>query len=593
VTTEIEEPAWTSFIDVVHAEQDVLDVPALFHDPEADIWMWDYLVAGYEDLATKSLTVDVPDAVDGIALTVRLHGLVTSGKAAEHKVQVKLNGVELGGASWAGTVARNVKLSIPSGVLQAGPNQVEITALLGAEIPYSMVGVDSVDIRYEHALLAVDDRLQFSIGTDGLIRVGGLSGPDAWILDVTDARAPVGIEASQTSADEGSYTVQFPGVAGRQYLVVRDAGVPRPSVITAVGESGIRSKWNRARYVIITSPGLEDAAKGFAWYRSKDRLTTMVVTTAEIYDEFNYGIADPSAIQDFIEFAATKWRNRAHYVVLIGEGSYDYKDHSGNGDCLVPPMVVDTESGLTVSDVALADFSGADGAPDVAIGRIPALTPAEVYTALNKIMWHEKTWVPKSKRAVLMVADDADEAGDFAADSNSLAWLVPRKVPLSKAYLAEDNLEYVRSKVLSSFWNRTVLVTYVGHAGVDVLADEGILTQDDVVSLATARALPVVTAYTCVVGQYGLPGVDGLGEALTMRERAGAIAVWAPTSLGENDDSVRLGQLFTYKLFRNSRTVRLGAVTQSALRAGAAEGLPKELLSTYTLLGDPALKVKW
>ena len=318
----------------------------------------------------------------------------------------------------------------------------------------------------------------------------------------------------------------------------------------------------------------------------------MVVTTNEIYDEFNNGIADPQAIKDFIGYASTKWRPVARFVVLTGEGSYDYKNNSGNGDSLVPSLLVDSEAGLVVSDVALADTKGKDGVPEVAIGRIPALTEAELDAVLAKVKAYEAAPLAK-QRSVLFAADNTDDAGDFAADSNSMASLVPSKVLVKKAYLTDGGLAAVRAALLPSFSNGTLLVTYVGHAGVDQLAEEGILSVADVSSLAASNKLPVVTAYTCVVGQYGLPGSDSLSEVLAMRPKAGAIAVWAPTALEANEESVALGKLFTKNLFAGAKTVRLGNVIQASLKAGAVQGLPAGLLSTYNLLGDPALKVRW
>ena len=102
-----------------------------------------------------------------------------------------------------------------------------------------------------------------------------------------------------------------------------------------------------------------------------------------------------------------------------------------------------------------------------------------------------------------------------------------------------------------------------------------------------------MTAFTCATGQFGIPGFDSLGEALTTRAKAGAIAVSAPTTIEENADSVRLGSLFLKNMFGKARTVRLGSVIQATLRAGAGQQVPVTMLNTYNLLGDPALKVRW
>jgi hypothetical protein len=586
---EPEGPA-TSFADSIHFEKDLVDVPTLFHDPAADIWLWDYLVAGYAPLSSKTVAVTAPDVVAGRNLVVQLQGLVTTGKENEHHVQVALNGTVLGEATWGGAVPHTATFDIPAGVLQSGENQVQIVALLDSGISYSLVGLDSLDVNYERSLIATADQLLFAPAEAGLTRVGGLSSSDAWILDLSNAALPRVMRVTGSGGDVGDAWVEFDALAA-DYLVATASGAFRPRAITAVVAPSIRSTSRGADYVVITSPSLAAAAGRLASYRTKDGFKTAVVTTSEIYDAFNNGIPSPLAIKDFISYAATKWRPAVRFVVLAGEGSYDYKDNLDSGDSLVPCVLVDSDDGLVASDVTLADNKGNDGVPEIAIGRIPAINQTELDAAIAKIKAYEAASM--TQRTALLAADNPDSAGDFPADSDAIASLIPRSVRVSKAYLNGSNTPAVRSAVLSSFSSGTLLVNYVGHAAVAQLAEETIVGTADVPNLKTNALLPVVTALTCVAGQYGVPGYDGLSEALTMRANAGAIAMWAPTALEENTESVKLGKLFMKYLFGSSRTVRLGSAIQRTLQAGAVQKVPVGVLATYNLLGDPALKVRW
>ncbi len=581
-----------SFVDVIHAERDVMGMPALFEDPEADFWLWDYLVAGHDPLMTKTFTVDAPGAVNGIELSVHLQGVVTTDMPGEHHVRVKLNGVQLGETSFTGAIVHDVSLAIPSGLLVEGANSVELTALLDSGIAYSLVAVDSLDVSYERSLRVVDDELRFSPAVDGLAEVAGLSSSSAWVLDISEPELPTAMQVTATGGEAGNTWLRFEASAGRSYVVATSSAASRPNAVAAVTGTTLRAANKGADYVVITSPELAGAAGRLAAYRAQDKLRAIVVTTTEIYDEFNHGVASPLAIKSFIEYATTTWMPVARFVVLVGEGSYDYKNNSGNGDCLVPTVMVGTGHGLFVSDVALADSQGADGVPEAAIGRIPALTNAELDGYLAKLKAYEASSI-RVPRKVLLTADNADHAGEFAAQSDAIASLLPKTVKVSKAYFDGTNLAAVRSALLPSFSDGTLLVNYVGHGGFDQLAEEGILSVADVPLLKTGNTPPVVTAYTCVAGQFGLPGADSLSEILAMRAKAGAMAVWAPISLQEAGASARLAGLFTKNLFAGSHTVRLGTVIQTSLKAGAAEGLPVELLNTYGLAGDPALKVRW
>ena len=582
----------TSFVDVLHLEQDLIDAPALFHDPEADFWLWDYLVAGDIDLATEVVDLQAADVVAGVKLRLELQGITTTETANEHHVQVLLNGTVLGDTWWSGATTHQAEFAIPAGLLTSGANEVEVVALLDGGIDYSLVALDSLDLFYERSTEVVDDQLLLTATGAGPLQVGGLSSTAAWAIDLADPLTPRLAKVTDSGGDPGAAWIAFGAASGGHYLVATAEGALRPQAITAVSAPTLNKAGWGAGYVVITSAGLYDAASRLAAYRTSQGLQTTVVTTDEIYDAFNYGIASPHAIQSFIAYAVTKGRPAPRYVVLAGEGSYDYKNFAGNDDSLVPPLMVDTESGLAPSDVILADTTGSDGVPELAIGRIPATGEAGIDDALAKIQAYESSsgaW----QHSVVLVADSADEAGNFAACSNALAATLPGSLDVSKAYLDDIGLAGTRELVLGSFPENALLVNYLGHAGPDQWAEEGIFTKADVGSLGAGSGLPVVTALTCLVGQYGLPGYDSLSEDLVKRAGAGAIAVWASTAWEENEDSVQLGTLFAKNLFGGTRTVVLGKAIQAALNDGAAAGLPLSTLYTYNLLGDPALKVRW
>ncbi|OFW61941.1 MAG: hypothetical protein A2133_07000 [Actinobacteria bacterium RBG_16_64_13] len=582
----------TSFVDVLHVEQDFIDAPSLFHDREADFWLWDYLVAGDSALENEVVSVEATDAIAGVKLGVELQGITTTEEINEHHVRVILNGTVLGDTWWSGAVAHQADFVIPAGLLTPGANEVDVLALLDGGIDYSLVALDSLDLFYERSTVVVEDQLLLTATGAGPVQVDGLSSTGAWVIDLADPLAPRLVKVTESGGDAGAAWVTFGAASGGHYLVATAEGALRPQAITAVSAPTLNKAGWGAGYVVITSAGLYDAASRLAAYRAGRGLQTTVVTTAEIYDAFNYGIASPHAIQSFIAHAVSKGRPAPRYVVLVGEGSYDYKNFAGNDDSLVPPLMVDTEFGLAPSDVVLADTTGNDGAPELAIGRIPATSEAGIDDALAKIQAYESSsgaW----QHSVVLAADNSDEAGNFAAYTDALAATLPGSLDISRAYLDDIGLAGTRALVLGSSPNNALLVSYLGHAGLDQWAEEGIFTKADVPSLGPGSGLPVVTAFTCLAGQYGLPGYDSLSEDLVKLAGAGAIAVWAPSAMEENEDSARLGTLFAKHLFASAPSAILGRAVQAALKDGAAGGLPVSLLYTYNLLGDPALKVKW
>ena len=592
-TTTVPEPA-TSFTDTVHVEQNLMSATALFHEPEKDFWHGVYMLAGSSSMGSKTVSFDVSDVVGGVRLDMRLLGLTTVGQPNEHRVRVLLNGQLLGETQWRGAVLKEASFVLPTGALLSGANQLQLVALKGTGVAYSVVALDWFDVTYERATRAVSDQLCATAGATDAMQVSGLSTTAAWVLDISNPLLPSKVTPTSSAGDSGEASVTFNATQGHKYLVVTAAGAQRPLAVTGVAPSALKAAGVGADYVVITAPALANAAARLAAYRATKGLKTAVVTTTDIYDEFNSGVASPQAIKKFIAYAATKWKTRLRYVVLVGEGSFDYKNYAGKGDSLVPPLMVDTPNGLAPSDVSLADTRGDDGVTEVAIGRIPVLTEAEFNAALAKIKAYEASTTGTWRQSVVLLADNPDVGGDFEASSESVAAVVSPTAKVTKVYLGVLGLPAARTALQGSLSSGALLVNYAGHAGVSQLADEGLLTKEDVAaSAATKPRLPIVTALTCVVGNYGLPGWDSLSEALVKRSDAGAIAVWSATALENNTESVALGRLFTQKLFGKSRTVLLGDVIRAAVQAGAKDGMPVSLLRTYCLLGDPALRVRW
>ncbi len=584
----------TQYVELVHAEDDALPITEQFHQVDGDFWLWSYMVAGFAPMATKTFVFEAAEGAQaGLQLDVVLRGLTTTGQTGEHHAAIALNGTGLGDERWMGTTVHRATLDIPAGVLLAGANEIVVTAVLDGGIGHSMFGVDSFDISYLRSTSAVDDRLLFKAPSTGLVEVTGLSAAEAWVLDLAKPLTPALVSLAGSGGEAGAAWVKFAAAKSRQYLVVTAAGAMRPDAITATQGSSLRDSGRGAEYILITAPEFAEAAGRLAAYRSGQGLRTAVVTTTQIYDEFNSGVKSPYAIRSFIKYALASWAPAPRYVVLAGEGSYDYKNNVGAGDSIVPPLLVDTEFGLVPSDVRLADVVGGDGVPDVAIGRIPALVPGDLDAARAEIEAYEAAGGAGGDSKVLLAADDQDGGGNFSADSETIAVGLPSSLQVSKAYLDLLPAEQVRPALLDALGNGTLLVNFMGHGGEDQMADEALLTSADVAGLPSGVKLSLVTAFTCKVGQYGLPGYDGLGETLVKQQGAGAIGVWAPAAMEDSIASARLGAIFAELMFGPENEVVLGDVIRAAMGQAAAEAVPAPLLLTYNLLGDPALRVSW
>ena len=74
----------------------------------------------------------------------------------------------------------------------------------------------------------------------------------------------------------------------------------------------------------------------------------------------------------------------------------------------------------TGSDPAYAAVNGEYSMPDVAIGRLPAGSVDELRAIVSKILAYERGEL-SSDAPFVLIADNADAAGDFESDADELA----------------------------------------------------------------------------------------------------------------------------------------------------------------------------
>ena len=345
---------------------------------------------------------------------------------------------------------------------------------------------------------------------------------------------------------------------------------------------------------MITPAELRGGAERLAALRAAQGLSSLVVDLGDVMDLFADGLYDPAAIRRFLAHATSSWPTPPRYVALAGKGTYDYRNLMGLSSNLLPALLVATDEGLAPADAEYADFDGG-GVPAVAVGRIPAVTAAEMNAYVDKLAAYESGAGGAWTGQALLVADDADSGGDFPASSEALAGGLAPGLALSRLYMPASpgpaEIQASRTALREALREGQVLVNYVGHGGLDRLVSEGLLVTSDVAGLGNAPRLPVMTALSCLVSQFAYPQVISLGEELVLRADGGAIALYGPTWLAHNGPSTDLGRFLLPELSAPGGG-RLGDRLLRGLAGYAAAGGDRRLVRVYTLLGDPALAVK-
>ncbi len=594
-------------------EEDVEPFTVLAADQDADYWYWHYLIAGDVDFGKASLNLSLDDLVETGAsrVVLKLKGAEMNGAGLQYHVIAKVNGVVRADESWSGGGARDVVIDLDASDLLEGTNVIEIESQSVAQSPASVLLVDAVEVSYPRYKQARNDVLEFDAAGSGTQTVLGYTSPDVLVLDVSNSNQPQVVSGVLVEPDIGGLVnpifnssfengenpagAPVPGAPGgdryqisfsnsgtaHRYLVSSLAAASAPDWVKADSAPAVDLMNLNADYLVVAPAGLEGAASSLAALRQAKGYTTAVVPLEDIYDAFNYGIASPHAIRAMLQ------QNQAnlHFVVLLGEGSFDFRNIKGYGDSLVPPWMAPSPHGLFVADIAYGDLNG-DGAPEILVSRIPVSSATEAQDYVSKLEAQESSLDSR----VYWMSDNGDFGGDFEDDMYALSALLPAGVSQGQDSLQSTAVDDARAALFAELQSGLGLVDYMGHGSVLRLADEEWLSGSDVPGLGNTGHYPVLSALTCVVNRYGLPGYDSLGEQLVVSPTTGMSAVFAPSGLSLHDGGKLLNKAFIRAVYGAGKAV-LGDAIQYALNEYAAAGQRPYMLSIYNLLGDPAIEM--
>lgn len=582
------------FNDSILVEEDYYHLTTILTDLDKDYWFWDYIYPGIKD--TKIVTIPTHGIVDDneATLTVTLQGASNASALLDHHVVIRLNGTVVKESQWGGINENSISVSDDiSGLLNDGDNTVEITGIKDSGVPYTIFYVNHVRIDYSRQYTAVDNQVIAENNGFRVITINGFTSSDINVFDISDPLNPIVLSNLLIQADAaaaGHYQVSFKTrKPDERYLAVASDEIPS-WMMMADQPSTLSDHSNQADYVVITAGYMKDAAQVLAGYRAAQGHTTMVVDIEDIYDEFSYGIKNVEAIRTFLSHAYRNWLIPPRYVLMAGDGSFDYKDNRGYGDAIVPGMLVETPEGLFITDNYFADVIDEDLVPEFVIGRVPAIDADELAAYIQKVIRYEAfggDW----ENNVMLAADKPDEGGNFIAGSNEVANIIPADISLDIIHLDTLPIGTARSRFISGINEGRAFVNFIGHGSPNLIGDDNLFSTGSLPQLDNGDMMPVFTAMTCLAGNFGYPGTDRLNEALVLPATGGAIAMWSPSGYAFNSHSVALSKGFYSARYVNGERV-IGNAIFSAQQEFAKQGEYLYYLYLYNLIGDPALVMK-
>jgi hypothetical protein len=140
--------------------------------------------------------------------------------------------------------------------------------------------------------------------------------------------------------------------------------------------------------------------------------------------------------------------------------------------------------------------------------------------------------------------------------------------------------------IIDAINSGSVLATYIGHASVEVWANN-VFSSSDAMALTNGNRLPVVVALNCLNGYFHDVYTLSLAEALMKAPNGGAVAVWASSTLTEPDQQALMG----HELFTNLFSGQSPTLGQAVARAKLVATDP-DVRKSWILFGDPTMKLR-
>ena len=586
----------SSFEDTTHFEKDSIFIRLSQTTADStDIWFWKRLYG--PDTQNIDIKIPYPDTLSNFGITIMLHGYTTT--SAGHKLDIYWNNSFLGHFTWSGQTPYKINLGTLSG------NILKTSNTLTLIVPSPADSVDGFflnwfEVYYKHKLYAENNKLTFKTPKqlqDSMyeFRLNNFDFADVEIYKNNVSKI-INFKR-ETYEDAGRLKYRFIFQDNDLTNLMKFTAIPiwqklKPMRIEKVQSADLLSPLNRAEYLIITSDSLKNSANDYALWKTSQGFDCMVVTTDDIYNEFNYGIASPEAIKTFIKYAYDYYTQPPVYCLLFGDGTYDYKGLTGNFGNFVP-VHLSWYWGLwgpVADDEYYARVSENDYLPDIFIGRFPIRTNNE----FNGLFEKEKNYLDYKnldewKKNFLFVADSGTAGYNSYPDmENIIKNYIPPDFDVSRCYHPRK----AREDFLKEIDKGSVFVNFLSHGGGDVLCGGDFLISKDIYRMTNYNRLPFWTAFSCVNGFFAEPNKDSIsiGETVFLAPNGGGIGYYGPGSLTYGGDNYYLSK-YIYDGIFNQNLLQFGQFLSYGEITYYTTFKKKYQLMTYNLLGDPGIKL--
>jgi len=569
-------------------------------NPWGERFIWSFLDWRYAPILRDSFFIaGIPSGDAELAFLFR--GITSN----RHKKTIRLNGNTIYTVLDTGIQYDAPVLHVPATFLHPGANVVEIEALFSG---------DSLDQWYfDHYTVRYSSPLEAS--TDSAIAKG------QWLTTITPPGSPYRLPFPSDAhvynltdrtriLPQGGSFIENTASPRPEYAAATSTSLLAPSRITIWDNWKILDRQNQVDYLVITHPLFLPHAQKLAARRALQGLKTMVATTDEVFNAFDYGSAEPEAIRRFLNYAYFYYSGTPiAMTTLLGDASWDPKKNvaSSNQTDFVPSY------GRPVSDylATLIDVGNTDTmTPRLLIARIPVASVAEADGYLAKLQEYEDQPRAEWNKNFLFVAGGAQgaEHQEFAGNdvyylqSTSTGGLGLSTPPTNIHGTIIERRDFTQTDpslvgpIQEAIQFGQSFFYFSGHGATfttDVILPEARL-------LRNKGLYPLFSTLSCATGAFAEPDQVSVNESYVRVPEAGSVQAYGTTGFGD----ASFGSFVMFKWIELLRTYRqthdttrplainmTDLFTQAKLFAlrtsGGGASLQNDVMQ-FTMLGDVA-----
>jgi hypothetical protein len=438
------------------------------------------------------------------------------------------------------------------------------------------------------------------------------------IWEVTQPEKPVEMLCN---FQNGGANFTQAGDSLREFFTVTKLGYETPSLVEVLNID-YPSLLNTppADYIIITASSYTKAADSLAKFHEVNHgFKTFVTTTSRVFNEFSGGQPSPIGIRNFVKyiFDRAKQNNTLlpKYLLLLGIGNFDYKKIDNQTQV---PSYESVNSNSILSSYTTDDFYAIIKEGDdinfpqsihdlgLSVGRIPIKNTADADITIKKLIQYQTDKnVGSWRNQITWVADDGDY-NLHLQHAEEISTGLKLKQPQwnhKKIYLdlfpavnssAGNTYPLANNMIKQMVNNGTLILNYTGHGNYTRLAEEAVITQDEIMQWDNAGKLPLMITASCDFAPFDQPQIAPIGFDAFVKNDKGIIGLVAASRLVFAFNNKEINDEFVQQLLvsdSNQNYLSIGSALQNAKMNYWKKGGDYTNAFKFNLMGDPALKL--